>query len=189
MTKDISSMKQRLRTIIFWVHLCSGLTAGLIVALMALTGAAIAFEPQILEWVERPSRSVAVPAPGSERLSVDELLARVRAGSPGSPGAQPTAVTIYPDRGSAVRVSTSRTGGAHVNPYTGEIRPLAGQGWRSFFHTMVELHRWLAVSEDNRSVGKAITGVCNTAFLFLALSGLYLRWPRRWNRRVMRLSL
>ena len=75
------------------------------------------------------------------------------------------------------------------NPYTGEARPLAGQGWRSFFGVMIEWHRWLGTGPENRAVGKAITGVCNAAFLGLALSGLYLWWPRRWNLRAMRLSL
>jgi uncharacterized iron-regulated membrane protein len=88
-----------------------------------------------------------------------------------------------------VLVLTGRSEGVYVNPYTGEVREQGAQGWRSFFHTMEEWHRWLATSGDNRPVGKAITGVSNAAFLFLALSGLYLWWPRKWTLRAMRPTL
>ena len=55
---------------------------------------------------------------------------------------------------------------------------------------MIDWHRWLGDrTASGRAIGKAITGACNAAFLFLALSGLYLWWPRRWNRAAMRLSL
>jgi uncharacterized iron-regulated membrane protein len=178
-------MKHRLRTIIFWIHLPVGLLAGLIVAVMSATGVALAFQPQILEWAERDGRVIAPPPAGATRLGVDQLVARYRAALPGPP---PTAVTFHADPASAVRVSAGR-GGAYVNPYTGEVRPLGGQTWRSFFQVMIEWHRYLGATGEGRDLGKAITGACNAAFLFLALSGLYLWWPRRWSERALRLSL
>ena len=86
-------------------------------------------------------------------------------------------------------VLTGRSEGVYVNPYTGEVREQGAQGWRSFFHVMEEWHRWLGAHGDNRPVGKAITGVSNAAFLFLAISGLYLWWPRKWTLRAMRPTL
>jgi uncharacterized iron-regulated membrane protein len=196
-------MKQ-LRTVLFWMHLCCGLAAGLVVAVMGATGAALAFETELAEWAERGSREVTPPAPGAARLPLDALLAKARpaAGAGpaggggergggrerGGPGAQ-LAVTVSHDAGDAVRVASGREGGVHVDPYTGEVRPLAGAGWRAFFGKMVELHRHLGTSGDQRAVGRAITGAANAAFLFLALSGLYLWWPRRWSQRALRLSL
>ena len=35
-------------------------------------------------------------------------------------------------------------------------------------------------------IGKAITGACNLAFLFIVASGIYLWWPRNWTRRQLR---
>ena len=39
----------------------------------------------------------------------------------------------------------------------------------------------LLLSNPCNPTGKAITGACNTAFLVLAVSGIYLWWPRRWS--------
>jgi len=179
-------MSSSFRKIIFWPHLISGVIAGLVIASMSITGVAIAFEHQLLGWADRESRQVQAPAPDAPRLSVDELLARVRAARP---EAQPSGVTVYPEPTAAVVVGTGRTSAVYVNPYTGEVRDQGAQGWRKFFHVMEEWHRWLGAQGDNRAVGKAITGVSNTAFLFLALSGLYLWWPRKWTLRSMRPTL
>jgi uncharacterized iron-regulated membrane protein len=46
---------------------------------------------------------------------------------------------------------------------------------------MTDWHRWLGAGAENRSVGKAVTGACNLAFLFIVVSGLYLWWPRNWK--------
>ncbi len=174
------------RKIIFWPHLVSGVIAGLVIASMSITGVAIAFEHQLLDWADRETRQVQAPAPDAPRLSVDELLARVRAARP---EAQPSGVTVYPEPTAAVLVSTGRTSAVYVNPYTGEVRDQGARGWRDFFHAMEEWHRWLGAQGDNRAVGRAITGVSNTAFLFLAISGLYLWWPRKWTLRSMRPTL
>ncbi|MDY7225479.1 PepSY-associated TM helix domain-containing protein [Hyalangium rubrum] len=176
-------MKSTFRSILFWMHLVSGLVAGIIIGIMSLTGAALAFAPQLTQWADSDARRVQAPAPDAPRLPIDELVARVRAARP---EAQPSGVTVYPDPMSAVQVSTGRDSGVYVNPYTGEVRELGALGLRSFFHVMEEWHRWLGTRDDNRAVGKAITGVCNAAFLFLALSGLYLWWPRKWTRKTLR---
>lgn len=178
-------MKQRLRTVIFWMHLCTGLAAGSIVAVMSVTGVALAFQPQILEWAERGSRTIDPPPAAAVRLGTEELLARYRAAHPEAPA---TALTFHADPLAAVRVGAGR-GGAHVDPYTGQVRPLGGQGWRRFFQVMVEWHRYLGASGEGRDIGKAITGVANAGFLFLALSGLYLWWPRRWTARILRSTI
>ncbi|HET7220177.1 MAG TPA: PepSY-associated TM helix domain-containing protein, partial [Vicinamibacterales bacterium] len=40
-------------------------------------------------------------------------------------------------------------------------------------------HRWLARDGEPRATARALTGACNAAFLALALTGLYLWWPRQ----------
>ena len=176
-------MKSTFRTILFWMHLISGLVAGIIIGIMSLTGAALAFESELIQWADGDTRHVKVPMPEAARLPVDELLARGRAARP---AVQPTGVTVYADPASAVLVSTGRNSGVYVNPYTGEVREQGGKRMRAFMHTMVEWHRWLGTSEDHRALGRGITGVCNVAFLFLAVSGLYLWWPRKWTWRAVR---
>ncbi|MCP3103643.1 PepSY domain-containing protein [Myxococcus sp. K15C18031901] len=176
-------MSLPLRKPLFWIHLVVGIVAGLVVAIMSITGVAIAFESQVLSWAESEARTVAAPPGEVKRLPVEELLAKVRAAKP---DAQVSGVTVYPAPTSAVLVSLGRTSGVYVNPYTGEVREGGAQGWRDFFHFMEEWHRWLATAGDNRPTGKLITGVSNVSFLFLALSGLYLWFPRKWSLKQLR---
>lgn len=176
-------MKSLFRTVLFWMHLVSGLVAGIIIGIMSLTGAVLAFEPQLTDWADREAQHVQRPSPEAARLPVDELLARVRAARP---GVAVSGVTVYAEPESAVLVGTGRNSGVYVNPYTGEVQDQGGKGLRAFMHTMEEWHRWLGTSEDHRGVGRAVTGICNAAFLFLAISGLYLWWPRKWTWKTVR---
>ncbi|HKX60909.1 MAG TPA: PepSY-associated TM helix domain-containing protein [Verrucomicrobiae bacterium] len=168
----------KLRSLIFWIHLASGVTAGAIILVMSLTGAAIAFEKELLAWAERDNRFVTPPTGEAPRLSMESLVARVRQERP---AAKPSGITVFADPRSAVQMSLGRTNSLYVNPYTGEIREQGTGGLRAFLRTMTDWHRWLGQNGGGRAVGKAITGACNVAFLFLALSGLYLWWPRKWS--------
>ena len=50
---------------------------------------------------------------------------------------------------------------------------------------MTNWHRYLAMSGESRATGRSITGISNAAFLVLALSGLYIWWPRQLTRRAL----
>ncbi|HRE84147.1 MAG TPA: PepSY-associated TM helix domain-containing protein [Opitutaceae bacterium] len=199
-------MKRTLRKTIFWVHLVIGLAAGLVIAVVALTGAAMAFQPQILEWAERDVRQV-TPLK-SARLPVDTLLERVREQNP---DAQPFSVTLSSDPSAAAVVSLGRAGSLYVDPYTGDVKPSGAKNLREFFSLMLRLHRWLSVSSPNRTIasptssgetppsaptepsgtswreiGSSIVGIATILFLALSVSGIYLWWPRNWNWRTLK---
>lgn len=199
-------MKRTLRKTIFWSHLVIGLAAGLVIAVVALTGAAMAFQPQILEWAERDQRRV-TPAE-TARLPVDTLLERVREQNP---EAQPFSVTLSSDPSAAAVVSLGRAGSLFVDPYTGEVKPSGAKDLREFFSLMLRLHRWLSVSSPNRAavvstpsgetppstrtepsgtswreIGGSIVGIATIIFLVLSVSGIYLWWPRNWNWRTLK---
>ena len=48
---------------------------------------------------------------------------------------------------------------------------------------MTNWHRYLAVEGEGRTTARAITGACNAAFLVLAVTGIFLWWPRDWTMR------
>jgi uncharacterized iron-regulated membrane protein len=75
-------------------------------------------------------------------------------------------------------VSFDRGRTVYVNPYTGEAMGEGAQGTRNFFRTVTDWHRWLGTEGEGRATGRMITGVCNLAFLFIVVSGLYLWFPR-----------
>jgi uncharacterized iron-regulated membrane protein len=172
----------RFRKIIFWLHLMGGVTAGIVILIMSATGVALAFEKEIIAWAERDVRRLTPPA-DAKRLPLDELLAKVRAAQP---EARPSGLTIYSDPTIAVLVSVGRTNGFHVNPYSGAVQPQGAKRTRAFMQTMVEWHRFLGRQENQRPIGKAITGACNVAFCLLGMSGLYLWWPRQWTKTALR---
>lgn len=180
-------MKQYFRSILFWIHLAAGLVAGSIIAVMSFTGAVLAFEHEIVEWAERDVRRIEAPAPGVAARPLDELLAAAKAVAPAD--AKPAGVTVSRDPRDAVAVSYGRDGTYYVNQYTGAVTPPAATRTHDFMHLMEDWHRRLAMSGDSRETGRAITGACNAAFLVLAVTGLYLWWPRQWIARHLRPAL
>ncbi len=161
------------RKILFWVHLGAGLSAGLVVLVMALTGMMMAFEPQIVEAVEKNVRKVQVPE-GASRMKLDEL-AVIAAGTVRN--ARPEGFTVRSEADRSVVINFGKNGGAvYVNPYTGAV--LGGESKaHDFLHQVEDIHRRLAWKDK----GEAVTGAANAFMLFLVISGLYLWWPRNWH--------
>jgi uncharacterized iron-regulated membrane protein len=140
-----------------------------------VTGTLLTFQQSVLEIVERSQRVVHAPD-DPRRLEVDEILARVRAAAP---QAQPASMTIDADPSAAIAVSLGAQGMMFVNPHTGDVLGTGSARARAFYRSVTNWHRWLAREGDQRAAARAITGACNAAFLLLAVTGLYLWWPRQ----------
>lgn len=169
---------ERLRKVIFWCHLPVGIVAGIIVLIMSVTGALLAYERQIIAWADSRNRREVLPSENATRLPVEKLLAKV---NENQPDALPSTLTLRSDP--VAPAAIGYTGGRviFVNPYTGEIVGEGSRGVRDFFRTITDWHRWLGAGGENRAVARAITGACNLGFLFLVMSGFYLWWPRKWT--------
>ncbi|MBK1833955.1 PepSY-associated TM helix domain-containing protein [Roseibacillus ishigakijimensis] len=167
-----------LRRTLFWIHLVLGVAAGVVIALLCFTGAALAFQDDIEGWAEASLRRVEVPPAPAERLTIDEVVAAAREQEP---ELAITAVEVARKPEQAWRIIVGRRDARWVNPYTGELlvaaHPERVEGWHRFFNWNLRLHRWLLQEGESRSTGSAINGLANLAFLGLALSGLLLWWP------------
>ena len=172
----------KLRKIIFWLHLTAGLIAGSVVLVMSVTGVLLAFERQLTEWADRDLR-VVPPEPGASRLSVSALIAGVRAAEP---EAMPSGLTLRSDPAAPAAINLGRERTVFVNPYTGAVLGEGSKRARDFFRSVTNVHRWLGTPEENRAIGRGITGACNLAFLFLVISGFYLWWPRQGTKNAGR---
>lgn len=171
------------RKIVFWLHLVAGVVAGLVIALMSVTGVLLAFQPQILDAKRQPLRELAIPE-GAQRMPIEELVARAEA----ERKAKATGVSVFPEQTSAVAVRFGRSDLQYVHPTSGELLEDPGAGAARFFTAVMGYHRWLTTSE-NRDVGKAITGASNALFVFLGVTGIYLWLPRRWVWKAVRAVL
>ena len=173
---------KRLRKIIFWCHLPVGVTAGIVILIMCVTGVLLAYEKQITSWADTRGYRAAPPTPETRRLPVETLITKAREAR----GASPTSVTLNADPAAPAAMGFGRDTTLFVNPYSGVVLGEGSQKVRSFFRNVTDWHRWLGAKGENRNVARAITGACNLGFLFLVMSGFYLWWPRTRNLKTLR---
>jgi sulfite reductase (NADPH) flavoprotein alpha-component len=171
-----------LRKILFQAHWLIGITAGIVMAVVGVTGGMLSFEHQLLYFFN-PGVMHIMP-PGTQALSPVELIERMQTANPGR---RVVTVTLSADPKDTAKVgfaadaqpAQSVPGGQrrgemrYVDPYTGAV--LAKPQGEAFFRTVMQIHRWLAAGET----GKQIVGAATIGLVVLCLSGLYLRWPRR----------
>lgn len=178
----------RLRNALFQIHWFVGITAGIVLALVGLTGAVLSFEHEIQDALNRSVRTV---VPAERMLSPPELLTRIQAQHPQrriqslqlEPGVPTRAARVtFAPAGSDPKQAQGRPRGEvrFVDPYTGVVNADPGNRGEQFFRRVMQLHRWLTWGElGNQAIGKQIVGAATVLCLYLALSGLYLRWPAR----------
>ncbi len=163
-----------LKKVWFQLHWLFGISAGLVLALMGVTGATLSFQDELLRAFNPSSLTVARQATGV--LPLDELVRRVEAAEPGRRIAfiearldDDSAAHLFYTPPPGQRRGESR----YVDPYTGSLLPAPrGEGFLLF---VMQLHRFLAMGD----AGRQVTGACTLILLYLCLSGLYLRWPRK----------
>ncbi len=174
-------MKQ-FRKLVFWAHLVTAVSAAAIILLMSVTGVLLTYQRQLTAWADVRGLDAGPPAPGAARLAPEALLARVAQTHPG----KPTTLKWFADADAPAQVAFGRERTLFVSAYTGQVLGEGHAGVRAFFRKVVALHRWVGGENENRELGKKITGAANLLFLFLVVSGFYLWFPRNWTRRAFR---
>ena len=170
------------RKIIFWSHLVAGVAAGLFILLMSVTGILLTYEKNMVN-VLRSTADVTAPD-GLSPLALDELATIAT-----DMGRQGASLAIGKGENAPVLIQQRGNDPILLNPYTGEAMADPAQALDAFFGTVTVLHRWLAMTGENRSIGRAITGAANLIFLFIVISGLYLWLPKIWRWSFIKLNL
>ena len=174
-----------LRRAIFWIHLAVGVTAALVILMMAVTGVVLTYETQLNRWALREYRADP-PAPHVAPLGLDELVARVT-------GAQPTglvtSVVLNRDPREPAVVRLDDRAAVHVDRFTGERQGDGDTSTRRFLRSVMYWHRWFALEGEYRIIGRTFTATANLGFLFLIVSGFYLWWPSAGSRGAWRQAL
>ena len=171
-----------LRRAIFWIHLAVGVTAAVVILMMAVTGVILTYEAQLNRWALRGYRADP-PAPGAAPLGPDELIARVT-------GAQPagdvTSVALPRDPREPAVFRLDDGASVYVDRFTGERLGDGGTATRRFLRSVMYWHRWFALEGEYRIIGRTFVATANLGFLFLLVSGLYLWWPSTGSRAAWR---
>jgi uncharacterized iron-regulated membrane protein len=175
-------MNQRIRRVVFWLHLGLGIAAGSVILVMAVTGTLLAYERQVVEWADRDFRS-SPRTPGAALPTVEALLAGFRAARPGE---APSGLSLQSDPLAPALVNQGREHAFYLDRTTGRLLGEGSPAVRGFFRAVTGWHRWLALEGERREVSRKVTGACNLAFLGIVVSGLYLWLPRRWSWRQVR---
>ncbi|MBQ8362934.1 MAG: PepSY domain-containing protein, partial [Thermoguttaceae bacterium] len=199
-----------LRDFFYRLHLWLGLASGLILFVVCLSGSLYVFRNE--------ARQLAAPelfyveATADQRLSADEIVAKVEAARPGKkvgsltiPESPTRTVAVVlndaPKKGGAgaqkgetknsgeKAKKSGKIGGKHrgemvyVDPYTGAIVGKGATPVDEFFGFLMKLHRWLCLPTE---IGRPIVGVATLIYVVLTLTGLLLWLPRTaaaWRRK------
>ena len=184
---------RKIRAALLQVHSIAGLVLALLLSLIALTGAIMSFEDEIVDHLNADIMQVVPQA--TPALSPDELVARLNA----APDAGKVAgITLSSDPSAAVHIRFARDeqgrrpSSLYVDPYDGHA--LGVPRGEEFFATVRRLHRWLLIPGDASGWGRQITGAAALGLIVMLVSGLVLRWPPRtssvklWLKPNLRLS-
>ncbi len=162
-----------LKKTLFQLHWFFGISAGLVLALMGIAGAAVSFQDEILRALNPNELIVQKREAGV--LPPAELVRKLEARE----GRTVSRLWVERESGNAARVLFTPPAGEpraqlrYFDPYTGDyVGDVVGQ---EVFDFILQFHRFLVMGET----GRQITGACTLILVFFCLSGLYLRWPRQ----------
>lgn len=170
------------------IHLYAGLTAGLVVIAVCLSGTIYVYNTEIREWADKDRYVVPV---GEDRFSLDELREQLESNL----GGTVTSVQAYGDAERSVVFSLKKSGedrpsNYFVNPYTGKIlannkEKTTAETWMGY---MFSLHRWLLLDQvekpilssmSNMELGRLINGIATLLFLLGVLTGVIIWFPQK----------
>ena len=171
------------------VHLWLGLSSGLVVFIIAITGCIYAFQVEIQEltqsyrFVDRQDKAVLPPS--TLRAIAEKELPQKHTHAVLYSGPEKAAEVIFfnfePDYHYYI---------AYLNPYTGEVFRVKNME-RDFFNFILDGHFYLWLPEE---IGQPVTASATLIFLVMLISGIILWWPKskgvakqrfsvKWNAR------
>jgi uncharacterized iron-regulated membrane protein len=164
------------------LHLWLGLISGLVVIIVCLTGALSLFRPEIESMMEPWRHVQSSKAPS---LSPQQLIGRANLATGLS---HPTALTMGM-RTEAAKMDYMNENGNFIsvflNPYTGKVLHITEvePGDFNFFDFLMDghLHLWLP-----KAIGKPIVSYGVLLFFITLLTGMFISWPKRWNKKTLR---
>jgi uncharacterized iron-regulated membrane protein len=184
--------KKNLRHWIGQIHLWLGLSSGLFVCFLGITGCILAFQQEIENTIQS-YRFVEVQdkpllAPSAIQKIANKALPNKEAHSIGYQDGKSAVVTYY-----SVNATYFYT--VFVNPYSGEVLKVKDMS-TDFFRQVINGHYYLWLPPN---VGQPILTTATMLFAFLLISGLVLWWPKnraaskkrftvKWNAKWRRVN-
>lgn len=188
---------KQIREIFRQVHLWIGLAGGLFIFIIALSGALLVYEDDVLEILNPEVFDLDFDQ--GEVKEISSLINTVEAGTKkevqsfrmNSTGEHPWEFNVKK------KGEKGRPEGVFINPATAEIlgkqKELTGRNSMFF---LFKLHRWFLMDSE---IGRPIVGYCTLAFIISMLTGLVIWFPKKiknykngfkvkWNARWKRIN-
>ncbi len=172
-----------IKKIIGKVHLWLGLSSGLVVLFLGITGCMLAFQREI-EMLTVPSQYVKAQEDSFVQPSkIYEIATKAL------PGKAAHSVT-YGARNKAATVTYYHDDPeyyylAYINPYTGAVLKVKNMD-RDFFRILVDGHFYLWLPPD---IGRPIVASATLIFVVMMITGIVLWWPKNKAARKQRFSI
>jgi uncharacterized iron-regulated membrane protein len=156
-----------MRELLLKVHRWMGLIAGLVIFVIAVSGCVLIFENDI---DRAANASVMKVTPGAQRVPLQQVLQSVRAAYP----SEPVNGISFPQGANHALLVNLKGKTLGVDPYTGSVLGTVDRGkglarWVHLLHTRLLAGR----------PGEMIVGGFTVLTLLMAITGVYLWWPRQ----------
>ncbi|MGD9930813.1 MAG: PepSY-associated TM helix domain-containing protein [Mangrovibacterium sp.] len=179
----MNSFRSKLGQLSRWLHLWLGLTSGLIVFIVSITGCLYVFQSEIKDALE-PWRFV--EAQGKPFVPPSQLVDTALVYMPGK---TPTGLTYEDETGAAavgfyyIENDKLDFGVVFMNPYSCEFirkQEAVLHGSFDFFQFIMKGHRHLWLPE---AIGKRVVGIGALVYVVLLITGLIMWWPASWKKK------
>jgi len=168
-------MKKLIRTL----HLIIGLTTGIVVFIVAVTGCLTSFEEELRGIVHRDLYEVKETS--KEMKSLDEIVKVAKAEFPKE---KIKNIHVKSDEQFNAEIQFQNRITVYVNPYTGKVVGKLEKD-KDFFGVVLDLHKNLLMDET----GETITGISALLFLIMLISGIILWWPAKKSNKKQKFTL
>jgi uncharacterized iron-regulated membrane protein len=176
--------KEKQKTLKYWIgkaHLWLGMSSGLLVFVIAVTGCIYAFQAEISDALQEHRFAAVQDRP----VLAPSFLKKI--GEETLPGKHMHAV-LYAKPGRAAQVIYYNADPeyyyiVYLNPYTGEVLKVSDEN-ATFFRFILDGHFYLWLPHE---IGQPVVASATLVFVVMLLSGLVLWWPR--NRKAVKQRL
>lgn len=163
------------------IHLWLGLSSGLVVLILGITGCILAFELEIRSLTESfrnvKVENKAVLPPSELKVIAEKHLTSKKALGIEYPGKDKAAIAAYYDEKEYELL--------FMNPYSGEVLKHKNMN-KDFFRIVLDGHYYLWLPND---IGQPIAASATLIFLVMMISGLILWWPKNKAAKKQRFTI
>lgn len=166
------------RRALFQVHLWTGISVGLYILVMSLTGSVLIYRRSLSTWTSSQAKFVQILP---HRMTVDELK---QAATRAYPGYEVTGVFQSRNMSRPVEISLAqgiKRAERIFNPYTGaDMGPTMGPGAKAL-NWILDLHDNLLLPHD---AGRRVNAAGGILLVLMTLTGVVIWWPGsgKWVR-------